>query len=109
MADSSKRGKYSSKTLHHKYEALIKLEKGGAKKDVASHYNIPRNTLSMWIKNKDKVIKAFKGGDKQSQQRLTVSNHDTLDGALYKWFVKVREEGIPISGTILERKSIEIF
>ena len=107
MADSSKRGKYSSKTLHHKYEALKKLENGAAKKDVASHYNIPRNTLSTWIKNKDKIIKAFEGGDKQSQQRLTVSNHDTLDRALYKWFVKVREEGIPISGTILREKALK--
>ena len=69
MSDSSKRGRYSCKTLSDKYEALKKIERGIAKKDVAALYNVPPNTLSTWIKNKDKIVKAFEGGDSHSQRK----------------------------------------
>ena len=47
MSDSSKRGRYSCKTLSDKYEALKTIERGIAKKDIAALYNVPPNTLSM--------------------------------------------------------------
>jgi len=65
----SKRGKYSCKTLLNKYKALNKLESGIAKKDVAAQYKVPPNTLSTWIKNKDKIVKTFEGGDRHSQRK----------------------------------------
>lgn len=101
----SKRGKYSCKTLLDKYEALKKLESGKAKKDVAAQYKVPPNTLSTWIKNKEKIVKAFEGGDSHSQRKQRAGNHDAVDKALYKWFTKVREEGVPISGGILKEKA----
>ena len=101
----SKRGKYSCKTLLDKYEALKKLESGIAKKDVAAQYKVPPNRLSTWIKNKDKIVKAFEGGDSHSQRKQRAGNHDAVDKALYKWFTKVREEGVPISGGILKEKA----
>lgn len=107
MSDSSKRGRYSCKTLSDKYEALKKIERGIAKKDVAALYNVPPNTLSTWIKNKDKIVKAFEGGDSHSQRKQRASNHDDLDKAQYKWFVNIREQAIPISGSILKEKAVK--
>ena len=100
----SKHGKYSRKTLLDKYEALKKLESGKAKKDVAAQYKVPPNTLSTWIKNKE-IVKAFEGRDSHSQRKQRAGNHDAVDKALYKWFTKVREEGVPISGGILKEKA----
>ena len=79
---------------------------------MADHYNVPRNTISTWIKNKEKIFKAFEGGDNPKQQKLRTSDHISLDKALYKRFVKVREEVIPINGQILkyaEELNIESF
>ena len=79
---------------------------------MADHYNVPRNTISTWIKNKEKIFKAFEGGDNPKQQKLRASDHISLDKALYKRFVKVREEVIPINGQILkyaEELNIESF
>jgi len=100
----SKRGKYSYKTLLDKYETLKKLESAIGKKDVAPQNKVPPNTLSMWLKNKDKIMKAFKGGDSLSQQKQRAGNHDVVDKALYKWFTKVREEGLLISSGMLKEK-----
>ena len=44
--------KVSCHSIESKYEALKKVESGIAKKDVAAQYNIPRNTLSTWLKTK---------------------------------------------------------
>ena len=99
-------GKYSCKTLLDEYEALKKLESAIAKKDVAPQYKVAPNTFSTWIKNKDKIMKAFKGGDSLSQQKQRAGNHDVVDKALYKWFKNVREEGLQLHA---EGKNIKIY
>jgi ribosomal protein S20 len=53
---------------------------------------VPRNTLSTWLKN---IVNAFKSGNNRSTQKLKSSNYENLDKAVYKWFVKVRDEGYP--------------
>ena len=52
--------KYTHKTLREKYQALKDLEKGESNKDVAAKYNVPKNTLSTWVKNKEKPFDALK-------------------------------------------------
>lgn len=50
-------------------------------------------------------MKAFEGGYSHSQRKQRAGHHDAVDKALYKWFTKVREEGVPISGGILKEKT----
>ena len=52
--------KYTYKTLHEKCQALKDLEKGESNIDVAAKYNIPKNTLSTWVKNKEKLFDTLK-------------------------------------------------
>ena len=106
MSCTNKR-KLFAKTLSVKYEALKKIERGVPKKDVAAEYNIPRNTISTWLKNKEKIVKAFEGGNNRSSQKLKSSNYDNLDQAVYMWFVKTRDEGIPVNGPVLKEKAIQ--
>ena len=91
MSGTNKR-KLSTKTLSTKYEALKKIERGIPKKDVAAEYNVPRNTLSTWLKNKEKIVNAFESGNNRSTQKLKSSSYENLDKAVYKWFVKVRDD-----------------
>jgi len=76
------------KTLLDNYEALKKLESGKTGKDVAVQYKVPPNTLSTLIKNKEKIMKAFEGGDSHSQRKQRAGNHDAVDKALYKIIAK---------------------
>ena len=106
MSCTNKR-KLFAKTLSVKYEALKKIERGVPKKVVAAEYNVPRNTISTWLKNKEKIVKAFEGGNNRSSQKLKSSNYDNLDQAVYMWFVKTRDEGIPVNGPVLKEKAIQ--
>ena len=54
--------KFTDKTLHEKSQALKDLEKGESNKNVAAKYNVPVNTLSTWVKNKEKLFDALKKG-----------------------------------------------
>ena len=84
--------------MHEKYQALKDLENGASNKTVAAKFNVPRNTISTWVKNKDKILKAYEEGNSPKTRKLRTSDHDQLDRALYKWFVGVRGQGIPVSG-----------
>ena len=50
------KSKCQARLLNKKYEALQEVPKGVPKSTIASKYNVPNNTLSTWIKNKDKII-----------------------------------------------------
>ena len=54
--------KYIHKTLREKCQAFKNLENGESNNDVAAKYNLPKNTLSTWVKNKQKPFDALKKG-----------------------------------------------
>ena len=45
-----------AKTETEKTQAL---EKGLSNKEVARKYNVPKNTISTWVKNKDKILSSL--------------------------------------------------
>ena len=42
--------------VHEKYKALKEIENGLSKKEAASKYKVALNTISTWLKNKEKII-----------------------------------------------------
>ena len=54
--------KHVHKTLQEKCQALKDIEKGLPNKDVATKYGVPKNTISTWIKNKDKILSSLEKG-----------------------------------------------
>ena len=40
---------HKENNLNLKYEALLELEKGKTNKEVSKFFNVPPNTLSIWI------------------------------------------------------------
>ena len=51
-----------NKSYKIKYKALNELEKGTPHKDVASLFGVPKNALSTWKKNKDKIFEKYNSG-----------------------------------------------
>ena len=52
------------------------MEKGESNKDVAGKYIVPMNTLSTWVKNKEKLFDALKMGTNVKRQKLKSGNYE---------------------------------
>lgn len=83
--------KITTKSLEEKCKALKDIEKGVAKKDVATKYGIPLNTLSTWVKGKEKILAAFENGKSPKTMKLKGAGFNALDKATYKWFMNARD------------------
>ena len=71
MATIASKRKLSRKSIKDKYSALKEVEDGKRKSQVTAKYGIPKNTLSTWLKNKDKIFKDTKKGSNSKPQRLS--------------------------------------
>ena len=76
--------KHVHKTLQGKCQALKEIEKGLPNKDVATKYGVPKNTISKWIKNKDKILSSLEKGQNVKPQKLRAGAHEALDAAVFK-------------------------
>ena len=85
---ASKR-KLNTRSIKDKYSALKEVEDEKTKSQVAAKYGIPKNTLSTWLKNKDKVFEAKKKGSNSKRQRLRQGTFSNLDQAMFKWLLVV--------------------
>lgn len=104
--DKTTKRKHSSKPIHEKYQALIEVEQGAKKCDIAKKYDVPANTLSTWIKNSEKIKTQFQSGQSSSsRKRIQIGKYDEVDSALFKWFSNKMSEGACISGPILMAKA----
>ena len=94
-------------TIKEKYTALKDLEKGLSKKAIAEKFNVP-NTFTYWIKNKHDIIQKYETGQLGAKkQKLSVGKHDSIDKAVYKWFMNARERNVPIGGYIIREKALD--
>ena len=93
------------KSCKIKYKALKELEKGFPHKDVVSLLGVPKNTLSTWKKNKDKIFEKYNSG--LISKRVKPEKYEELNKVVHKWFLILRSENIPTSGPMLKEKALE--
>ena len=98
--------KLAVKTLAEKCHALRDLENGISNKNVAEKYGVPKNTVSTWLKNKEKRFTAL---EKSSNKRKKVreSNYPDKDNVVFKWFLSQRGKSIPIDRTFIKEKAMK--
>ena len=101
------RRRHCEHTLDVKYAALMEIERGTANKDVSKKSNIPKNTLSTWKKNRDKIVTAFKSSGVTKRQRIKEGTYEQVNLACFKWLLIQRSENIPIHGKIIQEKAFE--
>ena len=92
-------------TIKEKYLTLKDLAKGLTKNNVAEKFSVPRNTLTYWIKHKEDISKCTSGQCGANRQKLSVGKHDSVDKAVYKWFMNASERNVPIGGHIIREKA----
>ena len=69
MATVATKRKLNTKSIKERYAALKEVEEGLSKSQVAMKYGIPKNTLSTWIKNKEKFFESMKTQGNKSKRR----------------------------------------
>ena len=107
MATIASKRKLNTKSIKDKYSALKEVEDGKTKSQVAAKYGIPKNTLSTWLKNKDKIFEATKKGSNSKRQRLRQDTFANLDQAMFKWLLVVRSRDVAVSALVFKAKAIE--
>ena len=102
--------KLNLKSIEDKYNALCAVEKGVKSKSViAKEYGVPSNTLSTWLKNAEKIKKAYESECfGASRKKMRLAKHEDVEKALYQWLLAARSDNIPISGEILKEKAEQL-
>ena len=70
--------------IKEKYNALQEILSGISKKTVARKYGVPKNTVSTWLGNKDKILAAYESGEiNPKRQKMKRAENKDLDKAVY--------------------------
>ena len=93
----------NNKPIGLKCKVLKDLEKGMTNKDVATKHGVPKNTLSTWVKNKQKLTTSLeKKGMSSSRKSTCCGSYDQIDKAVFHWFIGKRNQKVTIDGVILK-------
>ena len=107
MATIASKHKLHTKFIKDKYITLKEVEDTKTKSQVAIKYGIPENTLSTWLKNKDKIFEVTKKGRNSKRQCLRQGTSANLDQAMFKWLLVVRSRCVAILAIVFKTKAIE--
>lgn len=105
----SSRGKYRAKTLKEKVEILREVDAGKqSKNEIAKKHDIPRSTLSTYIRNKKTIEDSYAAETfAKDRKRIRTAKHPDLEAALLTWIKEKRSQDIPLSGPIIVAKAAD--
>lgn len=108
MSLSKPRVQYKSLTFAEKVAAIREVEKGVKKKSqIAKDFGIPPNTLSTYLKNKDKILNSAINENGKDRKRARGPENPDVDECVLKWFKQARDKKIPLSGPLVRAKAEE--
>ena len=81
------------------------IEKALSNKELAAKHNVLKNTISAWVKNKDKILPSLEEGQNIKRQKVLGAAHEALDQAVFKWFLNIRSQNVLLSDTIIQEKA----
>ena len=98
--------KLKSTKLIQKCQIIRQIEKEMTNKEASEEFGVPKNTISTWMKNKDK---RFEGLEQSSSdaKKMRGCNYEQMDKAVCKWFSLQRSQNFPIDGPILKEKALQ--
>ena len=97
--------KLNTKTLKKKCDILSHIEKGMTNKEATDKFGVPKNTISTWIKNKEKIFQALEESA-PCTKKVRGCQYEKVGKTLFEWFVLQRSQNIPIDGSIVQEKGL---
>ncbi|XP_043471596.1 jerky protein homolog-like [Leptopilina heterotoma] len=108
---STSKRKRTVLSVEKKLEILSKLEKGETGVCLARFYNVGTATITDIKKNRESLMIFASQMDTEEgpkrRKTMKMSQNETLDDALSKWFIQRRSLGQPISGPLLCEKALD--
>ena len=68
-------------------------------------FEVPKNTLSMWKKHKEKIYENYETG--LGATRVKPVKYEAVNKAFIKWLLIMRSKNIPINGSMFKEKAQE--
>ena len=75
-------------------------------KEASEKFSVPKNTISTWMKNKDKLFEGLEQSSSDAK-KMRVCDYEQVDKAVFKWFSLQRSQNVPIDGPILKEKAFQ--
>lgn len=77
-------------------------------KQLSEKFGVGKTTVSDILKRKSEYLSSFESNDNGQKCRFSHSTkNDQLNELMWDWFRQAREKSIPLSGPILQGKSLE--
>ncbi|GFS81582.1 tigger transposable element-derived protein 4 [Nephila pilipes] len=81
------------------------VDKGFKEKDIALKFDIPQNSLSTIIRNRDKLQNY--DSSNSCSKRLRTCVYEDIDEAVLNWIHTMRDKNVPISGLFIIEKTLQ--
>ena len=102
---SAVKWKLKNTKLIQKYQIIRQIEKGMTNKEASEKFGVPKNTISTWMKNKDKLFEGLKQSSSDAK-KMRRCDYEQV-GKAVKWFSLQRNQNVPIDGPILKEKALQ--
>ncbi|XP_049799604.1 tigger transposable element-derived protein 4-like [Schistocerca nitens] len=97
-------------SLEDKVSIIKKVEAspGVSHVELAKQLGLAPSTLNTIMKNRSSIMEGFENCGNSKRTRLKQSTYDEMEKVLLTWFQQARAANIPINGTILKEKVLQI-
>ena len=103
---SAVKRKLKNTKLIQKCQIIRQIEKGITNKEASEKFGIPKNTISTWMKNKDKLFEGLEQSSSDAK-KMRRCDYEQVEKAVFKWFSLQRSQNVPIDGPILKEKALQ--
>ena len=98
--------KLENTKLIQKCQIIRQIEKGMTNKEASETFGVPKNTISTWMKNKDKLFEGLEQSSSDAK-KMRRCDYEQVDKAVFKWFSLQRSQNVLIDGPILKEKALQ--
>ena len=106
---SAVKQKLKNTKLIQKCQIIRQIEKGMTNKEASekkSWFGVPKNTISTWMKNKDKMFEGLEQSSSDAK-KMRRCDYEQVDKVVFKWFSLQRSQNVPIDGPILKERALQ--
>ena len=103
---SAVKRKLKNTKLIQKCQIIRQIEKGMTNKEASEKFDVPKNTISTWMKNKDKLFEGLEQSSSDAK-KMRRCDYEQVDKAVFKSFSLQRSQNVPIDGPILKEKALQ--
>ncbi|XP_012820589.1 tigger transposable element-derived protein 5 [Xenopus tropicalis] len=95
-------------SIKDKLEAIERVKNGERQASVSRDFGVPGGTLRGWLKDEQKLrwfLDQLGGDVGTHRKKMRLANEEEIDRAVYSWFISLRQQGIPLSGPIIQAQA----